>query len=275
MVRILGNNQDSKWLFICGNEQRFAYDVLRASTIIKQLQGHSENNIYYFTDSQYMKKLLQCNNLSSDRLFSLKDVKTQINNFNDIVSVYCVVSSHGDIFGIEDIIKPNQLINDLSNIKGVTDGFILFGQCYSGIFNLINQSKLCIIGASNFYPSVSAIVENTAWSANVFLYYFFKWINNPIDVDCDNQCTIYDAYKWATYNTNKFLIKQKIEDSKTFDIWCTKEMNEINDMKKKLTIENKVDLTTKEIRLNDRLAIYHNQQESWISNIIAASRLII
>lgn len=268
-------NNDSKWIFIAGSEPRFVFDILNASIIIRNRQKSSDN-IYYFTDCENARNILTMNGCSAGNLYGLSNVKAEIEKFEGISSVYCVVSSHGDIDGIENIIKPNELIKTMQEINGVTDGFVLFGQCYSGIFNLSNQSKFCIMGASNFYPSIShsAITSNN-WSANVFLYYFFNWIATPRDVDGDGQFSIADAFKWASYQTNRFLVNLKISDSKTFYKWCLKESKDLEKLKKKSTPQDAPDIDVREAKLNENLLIYHNQQEAWISNCDAAQRLLL
>lgn len=150
------NISDSKWIFIAGSEPRFVFDIANAANIVQQKQGNCVHNIYFFTDCPDATAILAANNLPAGQLFGLDALTQQIGLFNDVSSVYCAVSSHGDIDGIENKIKPNELIQNIESIKGLTDGFVLFGQCYSGIFNLTDQSKLCVLGASNFYPSISS-----------------------------------------------------------------------------------------------------------------------
>ncbi|MFR1673995.1 MAG: hypothetical protein ACLSWJ_03600 [Alphaproteobacteria bacterium] len=270
------NIHDSKWIFIAGSETRFVFDVVNAANIVQQKQGNCVNNIYFFTDCSNAAAILSANDLPCGQLFGLDALTRQIELFDDVSSIYCAVSSHGDIDGIENKIKPNELIHKIENIKGLTDGFVLFGQCYSGIFNLTDQSKLCVLGASNFYPSISSSeASGGKWVANVFFYFFFEWFKNPVDVDGDKQHTIADAYKWASYKTNNLLIELKIRDSKTFNEWCIQEQKNIELLKKNPIPANIMDCQVREAALNNRLNIYHNQQEAWISNCDAALRLIV
>lgn len=260
---------ESKWFFIFGNENRFVLDAINASKVLQSI-GCSENNIFYFSDyQQAAKSFLEANNCSSGQLYPLNQIKTKMLSFENSAFVGCVVSSHGDIGGIENIVKPAELIQGINSIKGVTDGMLLLGQCYSGIFNCPKESGICVMGASNFYPSLSMQLPEISWSANVFVYYFFEWMKNPLDVDGDGEYSIADAYKYASYNTNNVIYNSKIEKSKTFKKWCLDEYAKIDGVVPSMETM----AITQQLNLN--LQIYHNHQEPWIANSDAANRLIL
>lgn len=279
MVHILSRvnpNQDTKWIFVCGRDSspRFMFDIINASRTIKERQNEREDNIYYFTDLPGASTFLSDNGLSSGQLYPIIDLIPKLKTFRDIAFLGCVVSSHGNIDGMEGI-RPIELTDTMQQITGLTDGLLLLGQCYSGIFNMPRQSKICVVGASNFYPSLSysEIDNECLWSANVFLYYFFKWIKHPIDIDGDNQHTVLDAYKYASSMTNDFLISKKIKDSKEFQKWCLTEYEEIKvqpaDQLQKMQFDARMN------KLDERLSIYHNHQEAWVSDQEVALRLIV
>lgn len=278
MVRILKNCEDSKWVFICGQEStpRFMFDIVNAAKIVKEKQNGVEANIYYFADFPSASNVLTSNGLSAGQLYPTSQLFDTISSFSNISFLGCVVSSHGNINGINcaSDIKPNELLAKMQQINGLTDGLLLLGQCYSGIFNMPNHSNICVIGASNFYPSISAPIKDGIcnWAANVFLYFFFEWLKNPVDIDGDGQATILDAYKYTSYKTNQFLVRSKIEDSKTFETWCLSEQRKIENP---TTEDRDKGMTFMRIQeLNDRLSLYHNHQEAWISNQNAAMRLL-
>ena len=279
MVRILKNFDDSKWVFVCGKETtpRFMFDIVNAAKVVKNRQNGVETNIYYFSDFPSASTVLTENGLSAGQLYPTDRLFSMLDSFENVSFIGCVVSSHGDMDGINcsSNIKPNQLLQKMQNIKGITDGLLLLGQCYSGIFNMPNHSNICVIGASNFYPSISSQINDNGcnWSANVFLYYFFEWLQNPVDVDGDNQNTILDAYKYTSYKTNEFLVKSKIEDSKTFEKWCLEEQRKIENPSEE--DKNKGLTFVRVQELNRHLSLYHNHQEAWISNQSAAMRLIV
>lgn len=279
MVHILSRvnpNQDTKWVFVCGRDDtpRFMFDIINAARIIKERQNDREDNIYYFTGLPSASTFLEANGLSSGQLYNIDQLIPKLRTFKDIAFLGCVVSSHGSIDGMEGI-KPSELLDTMQQIPGVTDGLLLLGQCYSGIFNMPRQSKICVVGASNFYPSLSyqSIESECNWAANVFLYYFFKWIKNPYDVDGDGQHTVLDAYKYASSMTNDFLIRRKIQDSKDFQNWCSKEYEEISVAP--TSPMQKMEFTARMNELDARLSVYHNHQEAWISDQEVALRLIV
>lgn len=279
MVHILSRvnpNQDTKWVFVCGRDDtpRFMFDIINAAKIIKERQNDREDNIYYFTDLPSASSFLTANGLSAGQLYGISQLIPKLETFKDIAFLGCVVSSHGNIDGMEGI-KPSELLNAMQKITGLTDGLLLLGQCYSGIFNMPRQSKICVVGASNFYPSLSykGIDDKCSWSANVFLYNFFKWIQNPQDIDGDGQHTVLDAYKYASSTTNDFLVAKKIQDSKDFQTWCSKEYEEIS--VKPTNPMQKMDFEARMNRLDARLSIYHNHQEAWVSDQEVALRLIV
>jgi hypothetical protein len=187
------------------------------------------------------------------------------------------LTRHGDIDGIncKKNIKPEALLKEINGVPGLTDGLLVLGQCFSGIFNMPKQSKVCVIGASNFYPSISSpnIENSDSWIANVFLYYFAKWLREPYDVDGDDQNTILDAYKYTSYHTNLFLTQTKIDSSKTFDKWCTQEYIDI--IQKPQNLQSSLDYVQRMNTLDNKLPLYHNHQEAWISDYDVALRLII
>ena len=279
MVHILSRvnpNQDTKWVFVCGRDDtpRFMFDIINAAKIIKERQNDREDNIYYFTDLPSASSFLTVNGLSAGQLYGISQLIPKLETFKDIAFLGCVVSSHGNIDGMEGI-KPSELLNAMQKITGLTDGLLLLGQCYSGIFNMPRQSKICVVGASNFYPSLSykGIDEKCSWLANVFLYNFFKWIQNPQDVDGDGQHTVLDAYKYASSTTNDFLVAKKIQDSKDFQNWCSKEYEEIS--AKPTNPVQKMEFEARMNKLDARLSIYHNHQEAWVSDQEVALRLIV
>ena len=107
------NIHDSKWIFIAGSETRFVFDVVNAANIVQQKQGNCVNNIYFFTDCSNAAAILSANDLPCGQLFGLDALTRQIELFDDVSSIYCAVSSHGDIDGIENKIKPNELIHKM------------------------------------------------------------------------------------------------------------------------------------------------------------------
>lgn len=284
MVQII--SQESKWFLICGKENRFVYDIARAARKLV-LARCSIDNIYYFSDCPDTRNILNAKDLSTEQLYSLQELPEILKKQEGAAFIGCVVSSHGDISGIEGTLRPSNLIESISSLKTVTDSLILLGQCYSGVFNCPKESNICIIGASGFYPSISSTgINDVDWSANVFIYYFFEWIGKPVDVDGDNLATVSDAYKYASYYTNTFMMGLKMKLSRNFDEWCTKEHQKIEELhKEEMELAKAQNISEAQMKLLERkgkegqlllnLQIYHTHQEPWIENTQEANRLIM
>jgi len=272
------------WVFLCeedGQSPRFMFDVRLFAESLKSKQDGIDDNMYFFaSNSDAMKNLLAEKGINTDKVFHYSKFEEEMRKLNNIPFLGCVVSSHGDINGAVNI-KPNQILSLIQNIPGLTDALLLLGQCYSGIFNMPRQSKVCVIGASNFCPSISANIENIGWTANVFLYFFAKWLKNPNDVDGDGQMTLLDAYKFASYHTNNALNEIKADLSRQFHIWCTEEVKKLNNLANEILNDkgnNPKDMALykmSSMKLENLLSIYHNSQESWISDMGTALRLIL
>ena len=285
MVQILSQNSSRPvWLFICeedGQSPRFMFDIrFFAESLKSRQENEAYDNFYFFASNpDAMKDLLKDRGIVTNKVFACSELETEIKRLENIPFLGCVVSSHGDINGVVNI-KPNKIMDLIQNIPGLTDGLLLLGQCYSGIFNVPKQSKICVIGASNFCPSISSKFNRVDWVANIFLYYFAKWLKTPFDVDGDGQNTVLDAYKYASYYTDNELNSIKSNLSKGFHTWCTKEVEDLQSLSLKV-IKNPADSGLMALyqdaqrRLGGRLSIYHNSQESWISDLNTALRFII
>ena len=290
MVQILKRAASSTvWVFIAEMDRdspRFLFDIQNFAEKIKTKQDGDDSNFYFFVDNtDQMKSVLKDKNISIDRVFQLSEFQSQIKNLKDISFLGCVISSHGTINGAATL-NPNLVLSSINGISGLTDGLLLLGQCFSGVFNVPSNSKICVIGASNFCESVSSgQIKGVSWIANVFLYFFSLWFvdDEAQDVDKDGNRSVLDAYKYASFRTNLLLQELKVQYSKTFHIWCTAEVERLYSISSQI-IKPEKDQNIYELQamyeavqqqLNNNLSIYHNTQESWISDMNAALRLII
>ncbi len=113
--------------------------------------------------------------------------------------------------------------------------------------------------------------KDIKWIANIFQFFFFEWIQNPFDVDFDENTSLLDAYKYATSKTNDYLIMMKSNLSKNFNEWCLSKMIYLKqlDLIESSLYKNK----QRNQQLNNLLYIYHSQQDPWINNVDLAKKI--
>ena len=289
MVQILQTSaQSSVWVFIAEMDRdlpRFLFDIQNFAEKLKAKQSDNDSNFYFFVDNvEQLKSVLAQKNISTDKVYEISQFKTEMGKLSGIPFLGCVVSSHGNIEGAATL-NPNKILSCIKNIPGLTDGLLLLGQCFAGVFNTPTTSKICVIGASNFCESLSAKFSEVSWCANIFLYFFSRWFieNNNQDVDGDGNCSILDAYKYASFHTSLLLQNVKAQFSKNFHIWCTDEVKKLQDISNQIIApkegQNIVELQavykSTQLELDRNLSLYHNNQEPWISDMNVAMRLII
>lgn len=290
MVQILqGSTQGSIWVFIAemdNDSPRFLFDIQNFAEKLKTKQSGNDSNFYFFVDNvDQLKSVLQVKNISTNKVYSISQFETEIGKLSGIPFLGCVISSHGNIDGAATL-NPNKILSCINNIPGLTDGLLLLGQCFAGVFNIPTTSKICVIGASNFCESLSSgYLKGVPWVANIFLYYFSLWFTETQnqDVDGDGNCSILDAYKYASFKTNISLQELKANFSKTFHIWCTGEVEKLYSISNQIikpqegqnTYQLQAMYETIQQQLNNNLSVYHNTQEPWISDMSVAMRLII
>lgn len=281
MVQILSKpSSGSIWLFICGHDERFMFDVRHFAEQLKSAQDNKDDNFYFFAPNpEALKNLLHDRAIDNRKVFDCIEFKNKIESLKNIPFLGCIISSHGNCGGIEVLgdMKPAKFLNLIHSVPGLTDGLLLLGQCYSGIFNMPKQSKVCVIGASNFCPSLSFPVQS-GWSKNIFLYFFANWIKSPSDIDGDDQNTILDAYKYTSSMTNDELNKIRSGLLKTFNVLFRERDSISSELIKPENITNielqaRYGAITK--NLDELINLYHITQESWISDINTAMRLIL
>lgn len=291
MVQILQcSAQSSVWVFIAEMDEgverpRFLFDIRNFAEKLKIKQSGDDTNFYFFVDNvNQLKSVLELANISTNKIYHISQFEIEVGKLSGIPFLGCVVSSHGNINGAATL-KPNKILTCINNIPGLTDGLLLLGQCFAGVFNVPTTSKICVIGASNFCESLSAKFSEVSWCANIFLYYFSRWFieNNNQDVDGDGNCSILDAYKYASFHTSLLLQNIKAGFSKSFHIWCTDEFKKLQDISNQIIApkedQNIVELQavykSTQLELDRNLSLYHNNQEPWISDMSVAMRLII
>jgi len=145
--------------------------------------------------------------------------------------VFVVFTGHGSHLGIHTdgdiVISPSQFVNTTRKMPGLSNGVLVVGQCYAGIFDFLEATdapEICCIGATRLHISLSAgqpfqiqevkLVNKSGkilqpWYTNVFLFYFFDWIREVKDIDGDGAASILDGFKYAGAMTNNALLEAK------------------------------------------------------------------
>lgn len=205
----------------------------------------------------------------------------QILSSLDKDNIVITVTGHGGITGIDNNppIKPYDFLHTIKINSTAKNVFILLGQCYAGIFNLMRVTKgqkkggaytphIVIIGAANISTSISLLVkyDNVSWDANIMLAAFFQWLETPIDIDGDKRYSFIDAFKYITYITNNEC--QKID--KRQHIETIQLINKYSEIQKKLEEKPEQELTLDDIltiqSIERKLSINYVPQETWILN---------
>ncbi|MGP1439392.1 MAG: hypothetical protein ACTTJ3_01470, partial [Treponema sp.] len=197
-------------------------------------------------------------------------------------NIVLFVNGHGNYHGLDStpIITPFDLLDCLQNANNLKYGVVFLGQCFAGIFNYMPVMKrekngkqlppLVVVGSAGLNLSVSStrvVQEKTKkpYQANIFLYYLFKWIEKPEDIDGDGNYSLIDAYKYVSYCVIEFCHHQKITNLlkrkgyKNIIYEETKKLENktISDNEKKL-INNKI------MSIKRQLLLYDHPQEPWI-----------
>ena len=213
-------------------------------------------------------------------IYKYSDIDQILSSLNKD-NIVITVTGHGSIDGIDNDppIKPYDFLHTIKIKSTAKNVFILLGQCYAGIFNLMRVTKdqkkggaytphIVIIGAANISTSISLLVQydNVSWDANIMLAAFFQWLETPIDIDGDKRYSFIDAFKYITYITNNEC--QKID--KRQHIETIQLINKYSEIQKKLEEKNEEELTLDDIltiqSIERKLSINYVPQETWILN---------
>lgn len=301
------NKTNTHWIFVCGidsekdNQLRHVTDIFFGLSILKR-KGIDNDSISVLVDP------------CSDSLLS--DLPDQL-AFDGIVirpiadlcnivhskthdNIVLIILGHGSPQGIDshNQLKPHDLINIIHSKNQLKKCVVIFGQCYSGIYNYTNLIKecsiddqdkpiICFIGASGLNSSLSSTVSielNSRplnWVANIFLCCFFIWIeNNQIcrDIDGDSKETLADAYKFAGVHTSAHLLQAKADIAlKLYPLQQTLyDKQKLRDASDDPSINLNLDMDIKglETRIKLFASINHTIQDPWILNANKARDIV-
>lgn len=298
------NQLNTHWVFVCGmnsekdDQLRHVTDIFFALSVLKR-KGISHNNISVLIDPSphhllsYLPDDLPFDGI---KISPVQDLK-QIIHSRSLENLVLTVLGHGSPQGIDadSLLKPHDLINIIHSKKDIKNCAVIFGQCYSGIYNYINLIKecgsdeskpvICFIGASGLNSSLSSSVsielysKPLNWVANIFLCYFFVWIeNNEIhrDIDGDNKETLADAYKYAGANTSQHLLQTKANIALAlYPIQqALSDKTKLVDESSPDYLDQLVDIDGLRTRIKNFASINHTVQDPWILNANKARNII-
>lgn len=284
---------NTHWIFLLASsrepEDRHIYDVIFG--ILKLLRaGVCADDITVVIDTKKTSILQTIKSIpafQNKRIYKSIEL-TDIFQNNTHKTIVLFVNGHGNPTGLdsEPVIKPYHLFTKLQNAHNLKKGIVFLGQCFAGIFNYmpVKSSEkdgkilppLVVIGGTGLYPSISSALvfdeppEDT-WAVNVFFYYLFQWIINPVDIDGDGRYGLIDAYKFIGCSIADFCNYQKrIDHLRT--IQDEKDLAEAIKLLKTKTFseEDQAALELKIQSLEQMLLLRYNHQEVWILNVFDA-----
>lgn len=271
-------SEGSKFIFIVTSknhvEDRFLYDVNYGVGVLKSRKVADEN-IIVVTDLTVGTWVEKYNNMRNVPFFPSSELNSLIENA-ECDNLFIVSSCHGSLDGIDSVtpIRPFTLNQALKNNKYVKNILVFLGQCYAGIFNFMDvrdtEKNIVYIGATDINASLSYMLAECGWVANISVIALFQWLKNPRDVDGDGVYSITDLYKFVSCFTNNVT-------------------NQIEKMQTSHLIDASVSLRLEEMRLSalgspflskiakDAIETIKNysvpHQNPWILNAIAAGNM--
>lgn len=298
------NNSNTHWVFVCGinsekdNPLRHVMDIFFALNVLKR-KGICSSHISVLIDPVADHLLLEL----PDQLPFDQVNKYSVSEFNQVVNskplenLVITVLGHGSPQGIDANyeLKPSHLVNAIYSVDSIKGCVVIFGQCYSGIYNYINlmgndtqgvETKvpsICFIGASGLNSSLSSTVSirlsdnPLSWVANMFLCWFFLWIENNSgvqrDVDGDDKETLADAYKFAGANTSYFLLNE-VKANIALELYSKQQ--ELVEKQRQIVRSPDADLEIEGLKLQIKslVSINHTVQDPWILNANKAREIV-
>jgi hypothetical protein len=258
------------WVFYSGSGNlNYLYDILEGASRLRS-RDVKHQSCFFFVPSNFVREInrLGFTQVSDYTQFSQTFVASKIIS----EQIVFIGTGHGNQFGLTYLdlttkilraLPPAELISTICAIPGLRQGLILLGQCFAGVFNFLEASnssepEICLIGATNFDSSLNFWVDSNQKNIylNFFLFFFFDWIANPVDIDGDGVCSLLDAYKFAGVNSNQRLHARRQEAYSSLEAIKAKYIGEEDELKK----------TAFSTEINKHIELIHIHQEPWILN---------
>lgn len=293
-------NNNTHWIFICGvsgdkSPLRHLMDVDFGFKVLKA-KGVSVRDISILVDyepsinetsyQQYGVSFLS--EVTTKRIAEFNNVVTETRT--DLENVAIIILGHGGHHGISSHseLKPVHIVNALNNKQNLVSAFVLFGQCYAGVYNYLNldklidassKYKLSFCGAAKFTPSYSHNISftsiNLSWDANYFILQFFLWIlQGCVDIDGDDQHNLLDAFKFMSLTSGDKHTKNQVKSYFEIEPYIKEhEMLKIKSQNGNISNEEKIRLATLNAAIKELVQFISITPESWLLNIDMASEI--
>lgn len=235
---------DSHWCIVSGHSDlNDIKDIFFAVTCLKTA-GVRNDHIHIFASlnvSQASPDRLRCSDLKN----ILQHIWYLPGDFPSVISkikgrnLTVVVAGHGSEYGIatDPVISPEMMASTLLSKRCFKRVLVVFGQCFSGVFNWTNVRRknkkkaveACFLGGSgltvftafdllklgkqnnrfltleslNVLQKLMTQYKFGSWPVNYFLFQFFSWVLKPRDLDGDGKNTALDAFKYVSILSNE------------------------------------------------------------------------
>lgn len=302
------NNKKTKWvLFLSADgdsELRHVTD-LSFGVMCLESNGAKEEDIEVYIDGSNRANIESNFALGTARKYRIMESADFFINLHENTheNIVIFVTGHGGCLGIDaaPTISPHKLLTRLKQTPNLEKAVVFLGQCYAGVFNYIGAGKkkdleadVIFMGATNLHTSLSlGTTENFLnhqdypWTANVFLLYVFKWLQNPIDIDGDGRATLMDCYKFAGCMANSLnksrkrnIFDESIEHRGKYALAVQARIAHDNIPDDKRAPTHDLDLLALELGVKNAeqtyqrsFDLYHTHQECWVLNSIPAQQL--
>lgn len=296
-------SSNTHWIFICailsedpddGNPYRHVIDVTVGLNTLINILNVPKENVSFLLDTQVVS-LKQHEKLLNyvDKVHGVDDFSSVIHS-NNLPNLIVLVYGHGSIHGLDAYtnITPFHFVNTLQSRQNLEAGIVVFGQCFSGIYNFVDlrannsetsNAQLCFLGASNLNSSISSTsireegeVQKLTWTANLFMLFFFDWLyRKGIDIDGDTKYTLMDAYKYAGGKASENLLLAKepctaelYRAQKRLDEIEQEYLNKPTNQEDLASFEAKYEIDKKTIQkiIKNNTNIKHTIQDPWFLN---------
>lgn len=272
-VTISGNKLECK-----SDKERFIKDIFHGVYVLQKL-GVQGNRITIISD--WDSSDWEAQGFMPLHPVKPKDAYAHLESVN-AENLFVVSSCHGGLagIGVTDSIKPYDLVTAIKKNANISNCLVFLGQCYAGVFNYSNVSdenkNIVYIGATGMRSGLSTLLkwdidtnQSFSWCANIAVYYMFKWLESPVDVDGDGSYSIMDLYKYVSFKTNEKT--EIVEKAEEFKFLNTKIATEID---KRLQSGKSDVIKALDAQAVDALIQYIiPHQDCWILNAIPASNM--
>lgn len=293
------NATNALWIFAsCSQEPRHLYDVVFAISVLRK-RGVPNERFRVFLDHDHPDQHLAPYGVTAEPFDRLPASLAAAPSSEVALAV---VGGHGMELGLSpkgsaQPFQPAALFAAVRSVPGIQVGVVNLTQCFGGIYNYTNadhKPPLVVMGGASLNLSLSTTIQTQLlqttgavgiqeWSANVFSYDFFDWIENPQDVDGDGALTVMDAYKYAGARSNGRLRDTKLRSFVTAHSGVEPLQKAATELTEALKLTPPpADLALKQLTFNgiftqlqQEIEFLHSDHEPWILNARLAREVVV